>query len=165
MTAMLVIAVLFAVLFMLAYITRRRFGVLGLGLVAGTIISSFFSGIVGSLIGGYAHWAFTANSIAVPPRVTAMIVLTLAPALALLIAGPRYDRGKSVIISSLAFATVALLLIMGQTAANFGSTDAMYRFEGTLNSFFPIIIVAVVIVSVIDAIMGNGPSFKSSSKH
>ena len=165
MIAIAVIVLIFVVLFVSAFVTRRRFGILGLGLIAGTIIAGLFGEYTSFLIATYAHWAFTPGKIDIPPQTTATIVLTLAPALLLLISGPRYNKGRSALVSSLAFAAVALLLVIGQSVANFGISDAAYSAERTIHGFFPFIVVGVVIISVIDIIMGRGPGFKSSSKH
>lgn len=165
MIAIDTIIAIFAVCFILAFVTKRRYGILGLGLIAGTILSGLFGAYGSYLVSAYAHWAFTPNLADVPPMVTAAVVLTLAPAFLLLISGPKYRKGRAAIVSSLAFAITALLLIMGQSVASFGGSQTLATITQTAHAFFPFVIVGVVIVSVIDIIMGHGPSFKPPSRH
>ncbi len=95
------------VLFGLAYITRRRFGVLGLALAAGAMLSNLWTLQLTPII---ARTGFTTD---VPPLTTIVAVgLVLLPAVLLLTSGPTYHQKIERIIGALLFALLAVALLI-----------------------------------------------------
>lgn len=140
--------VLFAALFAVSYITKRRFGVLGLALSAGALLS--------------LHWAAMLTPfleargvvLAVPPLSSLVqIGLILAPPLILLFSGSTYTKKLPRFIGALAFAGLALvyisdilagILVLEQAGA------ALYQF---LHDNKSALVVAGVIGAIIDILL------------
>ncbi|HET8690167.1 MAG TPA: hypothetical protein VFL81_01920 [Candidatus Saccharimonadales bacterium] len=104
-----------AVLFIISFVTKRRFGVLGLGLAAGVIIASQFSRWLTQLLDRQA-FGFDPFS----DHAMAMIILVLAPAIILLAGGPRYKSHKSALLGSAGFVVLAFVLLIEPLAGNMG---------------------------------------------
>lgn len=107
MNVVIVYAVALVILFLLAFFTKRRFGVLGLALAAGAMLSTLWAAQLTPLVKS------TGIDIAVPPLATVVAVsLVLLPALLLLTSGPTYHKKSEEIIGALLFATLALALLV-----------------------------------------------------
>lgn len=110
-------------LFGLAFLSRRRFGVLGLALTAGALLASQMTKDLSRLIAQY--------DIPVEPLSTisaASIFLTLLPALVLLLSGPSYKKRKQAIIGAIAFTVMAMLLILGPLTSSMPPDKLMEPF-------------------------------------
>lgn len=106
MSSLIATILLFAALFIVSYVTKRRFGVLGLALSAGALLS--------------LHWASTVTpfleaqgvTLAVPPlNSLVQIGLILAPPLVLLFSGPTYTKKLPRLVGAVAFAGLGLVYI------------------------------------------------------
>lgn len=107
MNVAIVYGVTLLALFGLAYFTRRRFGVLGLALAAGAMLSSLWAEQLTPLVKS------TGIDIAVPPLATVVaVLLVLLPAVLLLTSGPTYHKKSEQIIGALLFATLAVALLI-----------------------------------------------------
>ena len=107
MNVAIVYGVTLILLFGLAYFTKRRFGVLGLALAAGAMLSSLWAEQLTPLVKS------TGIDIAVPPLATVVaVLLVLLPAVILLISGPMYHNKREQIIGALLFATLAVALLI-----------------------------------------------------
>lgn len=107
MNVALVFTVILAILFSLAFLTRRRFGVLGLALAAGAMISSLWAETVTPIIEN------AGVSVNVPPMITLVSVgLVLLPALVLLFSGPSYKSLLPRLLGAFLFAALALALLV-----------------------------------------------------
>lgn len=94
-------------LFGLAYLTKRRFGVLGLALAAGAMLSDLWAQKLTPLV---ASAGFQTN---VPPLTTVVaVVLVLLPALLLLASGPTYKGKIERLIGAGLFAALAVALLI-----------------------------------------------------
>jgi hypothetical protein len=99
--------VMLVALFLLAFLSRRRFGHLGLALAAGVLLSSqnyefieiFFQAIK-EYLGG------------ITPSQAAAILLCLAPSLVLMLSGRRYYSTKMRIIGALMYTVMAGFAIL-----------------------------------------------------
>src|SRR5438552_208518 len=107
MNALLVLAVLLAALFALAYITKRRFGVLGLALCAGSLLSASWTSTL-------TPWVESRGVVFVSPPLSAVVstLLILGPALVLLFSGPTYSGKLQRIAGALAFAALAFVFLL-----------------------------------------------------
>jgi hypothetical protein len=107
MNVAIVYGVTLLLLFGLAYITKRRFGVLGLALAAGAMLSSLWAQQLTPLVKS------TGIDIAVPPLATVVaVVLVLLPAVLLLTSGPTYHKKSEQVIGALLFAVLAVALLI-----------------------------------------------------
>ncbi len=94
------------VLFGLAFMTRRRFGVLGLALAAGSLLSSIWATPLITMIESTNP---ALSGIAIAGYVAATLVLL--PAVLLLFSGPAYKGTHGRLTGALLFAVFALILI------------------------------------------------------
>lgn len=106
MTGILVLVVVAVVFWLLAYTTKRRFGVLGLALASGALLSLMWAG---QLVGIVERADISLASISTAGLVSALLVL--APALLLLFSGPSYKSKNARVMGALLFAVFAVVLI------------------------------------------------------
>lgn len=106
MTGVISLAVVLVVFWALAYLSRRRFGVLGLSLAAGALISRAWSD---QLLGLLERTDVSLASLSMASVVS--IGLVLLPAVVLLFSGPAYHSKRSRAIGAVLFATLAATLV------------------------------------------------------
>jgi len=107
MNVAIVYGISLLILFVLAYFTKRRFGVLGLALAAGAMLSNLWAQQLTPLV------QKTGIDIAVPPLATVVaVLLVLLPALLLLTGGPTYHKKSEQIIGATLFALLAVALLI-----------------------------------------------------
>lgn len=104
---LVVIVSLFAAFFALAFVSRRRFGTLGLALASGALLAN---NLTVWLAAQFVYLDVPTGSL--PERVAANIVLTLLPALVLLISGPSYTKKQHVVFGAVAFSVMATMLVL-----------------------------------------------------
>lgn len=146
-------------LFGLAFLSRRRFGVLGLALTAGALLASQMTRDLSRLI--------TENSVPVEPLSAisaASIALTLLPAFVLLLSGPAYKKRKEAIIGAIAFSSMAMLLILGPLTSSLPPDKLMQPFLTWVAKYSSILLAIGIAAAVTDTWMiHNLPS--SDDKH
>ena len=107
MSFLVVFLVCVGLLFALAFITKRRFGVLGLALGAGTMLSTMWVGNITPIV------AQTGIEIVRPPLQTVVAAsLILLPALFLLVSGPTYKLSLQRTIGAGLFALLAVAFLL-----------------------------------------------------
>lgn len=94
-------------LFAVVFFTRRRFGILGLALAAGAILSNLWVGDLTPIIAG-------AGVVVVKPPLESVIAtgLTLLPAVILLASGPTHKGSIQRAVGAAAFAVLAVALLL-----------------------------------------------------
>lgn len=107
-SATIIIAILLIALFLLSFITGRRFGILGLGVAAGTLLASQ------TLLPLEAVFQLFQQYLGgISPAQAATILLLLAPSIILMFSGgARYDSKKMRLIGSLLYTTMAGFAIL-----------------------------------------------------
>ncbi len=129
MNVAIVLAIILAALFGLTYFTKRRFGVLGLALAAGDILSQLWAHDLTPIV---RNSGFETTS---PPLVSVVAVgLVLLPAVVLLFSGPVYKKSIERIVGAAAFALLALaflLPILGDALVLKGDSATVYNFIST----------------------------------
>lgn len=161
MTLIVILALLVS-LFLIAYLTKRRFGVLGLGLAAGLVLSQELT--------VYMERFLRYSDIPVEPlayKTAAQIFLILIPALVMLFAGPRYYSKKSVVIGSLLFALLATVMLLGPLVRDLPKMDDNTMEVMSLIASNSSWIVTIGIVSaVMDTLhMHTKKGYSKGSKH
>lgn len=152
MSASIVYIILAMSLFLLSYLTKRRFGVLGLGLAAGALISEHWTSILTPFLEQQG-----VDLVAPLLSVIVAIVLTLAPVIVLLIGGPAYNKRLGRLIGSVLFMILALTFIMpsiGETLVFDEFSTAAFRI---IEEYSPFIIVVGLTIAVIDMFLSKSP--------
>ena len=159
MNIVIVVLVILAVLFTVAYFTKRRFGVLGLALTAGAMLSEMWA----ETVTPYIEQA--GLEIVAPPLETVVAsVLILLPAVLLLFSGPTYSKVIQRIIGAAAFALLAaafLLVPLGGALVITGDGMRAYEFMTDNRSY---IITAGIVFALIDLLMVKTPKAKDKEK-
>lgn len=151
MTLIIILVVLLA-LFGLAFVTKRRFGVLGLALAAGVVLAQNAS----VFVAGYIK----SQSLSVEPlsySSVATIALILAPALILLAGGPTYNSKRAATVGAVGFALLGTLFLLGPLTTDLPSTDSAVR--NVLNiiaRYQNIIVICALVLALIDTYMVHG---------
>ena len=159
---LLILLVIAVALFALAFFTRRRFGVLGLALTAGLVLSEQLTGEVATFLklGDFPVEPLSHKS-------AAIVFLIIAPALVLLFSGPKYSDKRAAIIGSLMFAifgTVLLLAPLSMSLPLSSTSIAPMLSQIALHS--PTIIAAGIIAAIADTMHAQGKKpFDKKSKH
>lgn len=107
MNSLLITIIVFGSLAAASYFSRRRFGMLALGLAAGSVLSSIWS----------TEASYIVSSLNIVPSGSAtsgfsILIVTLLPAVVLMFKGPKHRSMPVRIISSLAFALLGVSLTM-----------------------------------------------------
>lgn len=107
MSFLIIFLIVIGVLFATAFLTKRRFGVLGLALTAGALLSTLW---VGDLTPVIAQAGF----VLVKPPLSSVVSagLILLPAVLLLASGPTYKALPQRILGAVAFAVLAIALLL-----------------------------------------------------
>lgn len=157
MSASFIYAVLLLTLFTICYFMRRRFGILGLALAAGAIVSELWSTSATTYLQDMGMSVMT-------PSLTLLVavLITILPAFLLLFAGPTYKKTLERIIGSLLFAVLGVVLIIPQIGG-----ELVYDPIGlTVNSFVEanrsLIIAAGFFAAVVDILMASWPKHHKS---
>jgi len=145
---LLVIALLFAI----SFFTRRRFGVLGLALAAGAILSDLWVGDLTPIV------ASTGIELVKPPLQSVVAAgLILAPAFVLLLSGPTYKNTPQRLFGSLMFAVLAAAFLLEPLSSALiieGVGESVYRFFNDNSMYF---ISVGLVFAVIDLLMTKSP--------
>jgi hypothetical protein len=159
MSSLLVVGLLFIVLFLLSFLTKRRFGVLGLALAAGSLLGLNWTGTLTPFIEQQGV------RLVAPPLATIVnSALILGPPLVLLAGGPTYSKMMWRFLGSLAFATLAIIFLLdsiGTALQIDGPGLATYKFLLTYKS---IIIVIGLVAAIIDVFFTRRPKSKDKKK-
>jgi hypothetical protein len=143
-------------LYLLVQMRQRIFGVLGLGLVAGTVLVES--------VGIYVSNYLSMLKVLVAPldyKSVSSIVLILLPALIMLIAGPSSTNKKRSRLGALLFAIFSTALILVALAGSLVTSDEPTRqilsFISKNQSY---ILPTIIILSVIDIILYRPPKIE-----
>lgn len=149
-----------AALFLLAFVSKRRFGVLGLGLSAGALLNLTLNSQVSDLLEKYNIFLHPLTSDAL-----AACILTLLPAVLLLFGGPRYSDKKQRLIGSIGFAVLALLLLLGPLSGALILDESSQNVLNQVAKYEAMLVAAGVAAAVVDMIMAHAPRIGRSKKH
>lgn len=162
MVALTTLCIIAAVLFITAFISKRRFGILGLALTAGAAVSDIWK---------YDATLVIASTGILPkgPLAEALVpsLIILLPAIVLFFTGYKYKSIFGRIVGSLLFTLLALAFLvtpLGVTLPIDGTGAQVYNF--LLNNK-EIIIGAGVVCAVIDLFLRRSPHpvEQSGKKH
>ena len=107
MSFVVIFLMIIAALFAMVFFTKRRFGVLGLALAAGAMLSTLWVGELTPIIA-------QAGIVVVKPPLESLVAvgLTLLPVVLLLSSGPTYKSMSQRLIGAAAFAILAIAFLL-----------------------------------------------------
>lgn len=160
MNVALVFIVVLVMLFVLAFLTKRRFGVLGLALAAGAMLSSLWAQTLTPII------AQTGLVVDRPPLITLVsVALVLLPAVVLLFSGPSYRDMPMRFVGALCFAALALALLvepLGSALVLTGDSKVVYDFFAANRVY---IVTVGLILALFDLLTTHTVGRRRASKH
>ncbi|MDN5819513.1 MAG: hypothetical protein L0H36_01265 [bacterium] len=128
MSLSIIFVILLVAMFILSYLTKRRFGVLGLALAAGAMLSDLWA----EKLTPYVAESGVVNLQTPPLAVLVAVLIVILPAILLLfLGGPTYKSKLLRFVGSAAFAILALALVVGPldgTLALDGVSQQIYDF-------------------------------------
>jgi hypothetical protein len=135
-------AVMLAVLFLLAFLSRRRFGHLGLGLAAGVLLSSQNYEFIEMFFQAFKEYLG-----GITPSQAAAILLCLAPSLVLMLSGRRYHSTRMRIVGALLYTVMAGFAILPFVLS---STDIPSDAKNLISTSHTAVIAVGIVVAVVD---------------
>ncbi|EDK72424.1 hypothetical protein TM7_0454 [candidate division TM7 genomosp. GTL1] len=133
-------------LFVASYFMKRRFGILGLGLAAGALLSSYW---VDSLTPFIVGQGFDVTQSQVD------IVVTLLPAMALLFGGPTYSKTHMRVIGSALFSLLALALVLRPLGSLIQFDEAGMSIYSLVDNYQGMIIVIGLLLAIADVFVSR----------
>ncbi len=152
MKALIVFIILLAALFALAYFTKRRFGVLGLALCAGSLLSNSWSSTL-------TPWLQQQGVTLIVPPLSAVVsvILILAPAVLLLFSGPAYEKTLPRIGGAIIFALLAFVLMLNPLGLALVFDDLSLQIYSFLSLYSSYLIVIGVALALADILITRTP--------
>lgn len=152
MSSFIVLGIMLAALFALSYITKRRFGVLGLALCAGAILSSAWATIL-------TPWIESQGVNVVSPLLSVLVssILVLGPALLLLFSGPTYSSNAQRIIGSGVFAVLAFVFLLEPMSIMWAFDPTTAVIYSTLKDNSSVIIAGGIVLALGDILLTKAP--------
>ena len=145
--ALTILIVVFFCLFAIAFLSKRRFGTLGLGLAAGALLAKESASDVAVYLQQYDVSLLDFSTVAI-----ASMLLILYPPFILLVSGPSYASKKTAAIGALAFALMGTMLLVGPLSTSFPIPDSNVREVFNFTAQYESTLVAVsVVLAVIDS--------------
>lgn len=155
-----IIVFLFAALLTVAYFSRRRYGILALGLCAGTLLSQYFTGAASALIESQGV------QLVAPPLGTVVgIGLTLVPVLFLLTSGPAYGNKRARLLGGILFAVLGSLFLIPVLKASLASDLLTQQFFFYAGTYGPSVTAILILWAVVDTMLATGRKAASSHDH
>lgn len=161
MSPLIVFGVLVAFLFGGAYLTKRRIGVLGLGLAGGYVFADRWGTVGGQAFAAVDIYLGTLSS-----ENLALVVMTVLPAFLLLLHGPSYRSSLQRLGASLLFTVLALALALQPLRPLLTASEAGTMIFRYLTDYRELIILAGLVAAFVDIFFLKASAHsKSGSKH
>ena len=144
-TVIIVLAIIGAVFWGLAFFSKRRFGVLGLALAAGALLSMLWAD---QMVGIIERSNITLASVSTAGLVSAIMVL--APAALLLFSGPSYINKHGRVAGATLFAVFATVLVVNPLSSMLILDAAGRSIFQTISGIQPYIVTGGVIMALLD---------------
>ena len=160
MSVALLFGAIVVVVFLVAFISARRFGPLALGLAAGSLLAELWTDWLTTLLEGIGvdiSW--------LPMGVVATVLLLLAPLVILLLGGPRYFARVERVLSACAIAllTAALLVRpLGEYLVLDGQALSVYTW---LVSVWQYVVTVGLVLGIVDVFLLHNKKTPHEKKH
>ena len=148
MISLVFILGILGLLFLMPFATNRRFGILGLGLAAGSLLSTNWTGTVTPFIEQQG-----VVLVAPPLAIVVATALVLLPPTALLFSGPVYSAMWQRIAGSLAFALLGAAFLVDHLLLALQLDGLGQDFLVFIDTYSSIIIVVGIIAALADIIL------------
>lgn len=142
---LIVIIGLAITLFLLALMSRRRFGTLGFALAAGSLLASTMTRDFSNFLAD-----FDIETGSIPYVTAARILLILAPPLLLLLSGPSYPSRKSALFGSLCFTLLGTLLLLGPISEIVPYDDRARQLLSLISPYTNLALALLVALAIVD---------------
>lgn len=160
--ALVIILGIAVALFVLALATKRRFGVLGLAVAGGVLLSQLWTVTLAALLSmqGVPTDPLSRTS-------AAYLICVLVPPLLLLLGGPTYHSRKGAFVWALIFAVFTTLFVMGPIMRDFEVTGDSNPIIEFMNEWQNALVGLGILLAIGDILLAHRPKLprKSSSKH
>lgn len=155
MSFVIIFLVVIAALFAFAYITKRRFGILGLALATGAMMGELWVGNLTPIIA-------SAGIVLVEPPLESVVSagLILLPAILLLFSGPVYKGKIQRIIGAVAFAVLAVTLLLPSLGSALVVDDTAKPVYDFFIQYRPTIITIALIYALADLLITKTPKHR-----
>lgn len=160
MNATFILAGIAIILFILAFVTKRRFGILGLALFAGSYLAHTWTGAAAPVI---EKSGIDFSSLGVPAATIVAVLLTIVPALILLANSPKYSGKWGKFIGSAAFVALAVVLVAPVVRSAFADS-AVDAYLDTVVANYSLLVTAGLIAAVVDLFLSR-PHRKPGKSH
>lgn len=147
MNAIFFFLIIFGLLFILSFFMRRRFGVLGLALAAGVIISQSWAEKLTPLIQQQGI-----DSMAPPLLVIVQAGLVVTPAILLLFSGPTYHQKIPRLVGSLLFALLASTFLLSILGGFMQFDEVSLPIYKAFTEVQQVIVAVCLVIAVIDVL-------------
>jgi len=160
MSYILVFIAMASLLFGLSFIVKRRFGVLVLALLAGSLLANLWTETLTPLVA-------STGIVTIRPPLSSLVALTvtLAPAFVLFLGGPVANRKHERLLGSIIFAIVATMLSfnwLNDALVIDGAGKVLHDF---IMQYQALILTGGVIAAIFDVLMTHTMRHPSSGKH
>ncbi|MBL8158930.1 hypothetical protein JNJ66_00570 [Candidatus Saccharibacteria bacterium] len=145
-----ILLAIFLCLYFVAFFSKRRFGILALGLCAGTLLSQYFTGAASALLEGQG-----VEISALPLATVVGMALTMMPVLFLLASGPAYGKKLPRIIGSLLFAVLGVLFLVPVLKVTVVNDTIVQQFFMYVTSYGSAVTAGLIIWAVIDTMLAS----------
>lgn len=160
MSYLIVVGIVFAALFLTAYVTKRRLGMLGLALAAGSILASLWVGDLTPLV------AQAGVEIIRPPLSSLVAsLLVLLPPILLFFSGASTKGMILRIVGSLVFAALAIAFLLEPLDAALVIDSTSKPIHELLVHYKPIIVTIGLLLSILDLMLGKKLGHERMPKH
>lgn len=159
MNIVIVLAVLVGLLFATAYFTKRRYGVLGLALCAGFLISTTWTPDVTAFV---RDTGFDLSSPSLSSVVATLLILL--PALVLLFSGPSYTKRWQRLLGAAAFALLSTAFILTPLHSTVTLDETGKKVYDVLFEYRDLIITGAIAYAVYDLVIIKPPKKDKKGK-
>lgn len=159
MNVTIVFAILAVVLFGIAYVSKRRFGLLGLALATGSLLSGLWGYDAGLVVSGIG--IFSKGPITTAATLAAIVVL---PAILLLFHGYTYKGVVGRIVGSVLFMLLALAFLVQPLGQAFSLQGVGVNVYQLLASHRDTIISLGLVIAVIDLFLTKPARMNENKK-
>lgn len=156
--ALIILGILAGLLFVLAFFTKRRYGLLAFALCAGVVLAESLD--------QDAAYLLEAAGVAVPyfdARALAYTVLTLIPPFALLIGGIKYHDSRLAVLSGIGFAALGVLLLLDVLSTHLPLDDTSQNVLKIILKYKAVAVTALLLAGLFDVLSLKNP--KLGKKH
>ena len=137
-----------SVVFVLAFLSARRFGMLALGLSAGYILSNLWSEELSDLL-GRSGLIIEANI----GELLSIVILLFAPVIILLFGGYRYDKKLSRLLSASMVAMLSATFLAKPLTKIVVMDDMAISLYGQLAIYWPQAITIGLVLGILDIVL------------